>query len=226
MSTARTVMFSWLPVCLEHSAIPTFLSCCSCAHEPCSSGQGWCEEQLGEGAGSGHTRSRRSERQDQRQGSVTLEVQVAAQGCATSHCLETRHCAEPRRWTFAAQRRRSRARVSMRQRRRRIPQPRAGSVPPEQVQRVGGFQSVCGSASFWSTGCSQGCDYWSLTANGKAILARDVRRAFLKEVDKPNVHWARIPCKVLATGAAKTPTWCPFLLVHEMLASLVEKHAG
>ena len=48
----------------------------------------------------------------------------------------------------------------------------------------------------------------------------------MKEVDKPNVYWARIPCKDLATGAAKTPTWCPFLLVHEMLASLVEKHAG
>ena len=60
----------------------------------------------------------------------------------------------------------------------------------------------------------------------KGNLARDVRRAFLKEVDKPNVYWARIPCKDLATGAAKTLTWCPFLLVHEMLASLVEKHAG
>ena len=57
-------------------------------------------------------------------------------------------------------------------------------------------------------------------------LARDVRRAFLKDVDKPNVCWARIPCKDLATGAAKTLTWCPFLMVHEVLASLVEKSAG
>ena len=116
MSTACTKMFSWLPACLEQSAIPTFLFCSSYAHEPCSSGQGWFEEQLGEGAGSGHTRSRRSEREDQRQGSLTLEVQVAAQGCATSRCLERRHCAEPRRWTFAAQRRRSRGSGSVRQR--------------------------------------------------------------------------------------------------------------
>ena len=26
MSTARTIMFSWLPACLDHSAIPTFLN--------------------------------------------------------------------------------------------------------------------------------------------------------------------------------------------------------
>ena len=103
MRTARTTMFSWLPACLEQSALPAFLCCCSCAHEPCSSGQGWCEEQLGEGAGSGLSRGKRHEREDQGQGSVTLD-QVAAQGCATSRCLETRHCAEPRRWTFAAQR--------------------------------------------------------------------------------------------------------------------------
>ena len=90
MSTARTMMFSWLPACLENSAIPTFLCCSSCAHEPCSSGQGWCEEELGEGACSGHSRSRKREREDKRQLSVTLEVQVAAQGCATSRCLETR----------------------------------------------------------------------------------------------------------------------------------------
>ena len=59
----------------------------------------------------------------------------------------------------------------------------------------------------------------------KGNLARDVRRAILKDVDKPNVYRARIPCKDLATGAAKTPKWCPFLLVHEVLASLVAKHA-
>ena len=150
MTTARTTMFSWLPACLEQSALPTFLCCSSCAHEPCSSNQGWCEKQLGEGAGSGHSRSRKREREDQRQGSVTLEVQVAAQGSATSRCLEARHCAEPRRWTFAAQRRRFR---------RSTPQTRAGSVPPEHDQRVGGFERVCGSTSFWSTVCSmlRGC---------------------------------------------------------------------
>ena len=42
------------------------------------------------------------------------------------------------------------------------PQPRAGSVPPEQDQRVRGFQRVCGSASFWSTGCGRCCGCWSL----------------------------------------------------------------
>ena len=36
---------------------------------------------------------------------------------------------------------------------------------------------------------------------------------------------AESSCKDLATGAAKTPTWCPFLLVHEVLARFVEKHA-
>ena len=50
----------------------------------------------------------------------------------------------------------------MRQRPRHIPQPRAGSVPPEQDQRVRGFQRVCGSASFWSTGCGRCCGCWSL----------------------------------------------------------------
>ena len=59
----------------------------------------------------------------------------------------------------------------------------------------------------------------------KGNLARDVRRAILKDVDKPNVYKARIPCKDSATAAAKTPKWCPFLLVHEVLASLVAKHA-
>ena len=34
----------------------------------------------------------------------------------------------------------------------------------------------------------------------KGNLARDVRRAFLKDVDKPNVYWARIPCKDLWSG--------------------------
>ena len=99
-------------------------------------------------------------KQGQRQGSVTLEVQVATQGCATSRCLETRHCAEPRRWTFAAQPRRSMVRCSVRQGPRRMPQPRAGSVPPEHDPWVGGFERVCGSTSFWSTGvCSmiRGC---------------------------------------------------------------------
>ena len=94
---------------------------------------------------------------DQRQGSLTLEVQVAAQGCATSRCLERRHCAEPRRWTFAAQRRRSRGSGSVRQRPRRTPQPRVGLVPPEQDQQVRGFQRVCGSASPWSTACGRCC---------------------------------------------------------------------
>ena len=42
------------------------------------------------------------------------------------------------------------------------PQQRAGSVPPEQDQRVRGFQRVCGSASFWSTGCGRCCGCWSL----------------------------------------------------------------
>ena len=157
MSTACTIMFSWLPACLEQSPLPTFLFCSSYAHEPYSSGQGFCEEQLGEGAGSGHTRSRRSEREDQRQRSLTLEVQVAAQGCATSRCLERRHCAEPRRWTFAAQRRRSRGSGSVRQRPRRTPQPRVGLAPPEQDQQVRGFQRVCGSAIFWSTACGRCC---------------------------------------------------------------------
>ena len=55
---------------------------------------------------------------------------------------------------------------------------------------------------------------------------RDVRRVFLKDVVKPNVFWARIPCKDLDTGAARTLMWCPLLLAHEVLASLVEKHAG
>ena len=82
------MMFWWLPACLEHSTIPTFLCCSSCGHEPCSSAQGWCEEELGEGACSGHSRSRKREREDKRPGSVTLEVQVAA-GCATSHYLKT-----------------------------------------------------------------------------------------------------------------------------------------
>ena len=74
--------------------------------------------------------------------------------------------------TFAAQRRRFRGRGFVRQRPRRIPQPRAASVPPEQEQRAGSFQRVCGSASFWSAVCGRCC----------------------------------------GTGAAKTPTWCPFLL--------------
>ena len=34
------------------------------------------------------------------------------------------------------------------------------------------------------------------------------------------------PCKDLATGAAKTLTWCPFFLVHEVLESLVNKNSG
>ena len=51
-------------------------------------------------------------------------------------------------------------------------------------------------------------------------------RTHLRMSSSRTVCWARIPCKDLATGAAKTPAWCPFLLVHEMLASLVEKHAG
>ena len=34
MFTARTMMFSWVPPCLKHSASPTLLCCSSCAHEP------------------------------------------------------------------------------------------------------------------------------------------------------------------------------------------------
>ena len=143
MSTARTIMFSWLPACLEHSAIPTFLCCCSCAHEPCFSGQGWCEEQLGEGAGSGQSRSPRR--------AVPLHA-----AWKRDTLLSRAVGRSPR------SRRRSRGRGSVRQRPRRIPQPRAGSVPPEQNQRVRGFQRVCGSASFWSTGCGRCCGCWSL----------------------------------------------------------------
>ena len=63
-------------------------------------------------------------------------------------------------------------------------------------------------------------------SDGLAIWPEMTAEPFLKDVDKPNVYWARIPCKDLATGAAKTRTWCPFFLLHEVLASLAEKNAG
>ena len=64
------------------------------------------------------------------------------------------------------------------------------------------------------------------TADGLAIWPEMTAKPFLKDVDMPNVYWARIPCKDLATGAAKTRTWCPFFLLHEVLASLAEKNVG
>ena len=94
--------------------------------------------------------------------------------------------------------------------------------------KISGLEAFNASLAAQASGARGVADVAGVGHHGKwkGNLARDVRRAFLKEVDKPNVYWARIPCKDLATGAAKTPTWCPFLLVHEMLASLVEKHAG
>ena len=94
--------------------------------------------------------------------------------------------------------------------------------------KISGLEAFNASVAAQVSGARGVADFAGGGHHGKwkGNLARDVRRAFLKEVKKPNVYWARIPCKDLATGAAKTPTWCPFLLVHEMLASLVEMHAG
>ena len=148
----------------------------------------------------------------------------SAQGCATSRCLETRHCAEPpldvRREAPKIQRE-----WFVRQRPRRIPQPRAGCVFQNKISRLEAFHASVAAQASGARGVGDvaGAGHYG---KWKGNLARDVRRrAFLKDVDKPNVYWARIPFKDLATGAAKTPTWCPFLLVHEMLASLAEKHA-
>ena len=63
-------------------------------------------------------------------------------------------------------------------------------------------------------------------SDGLATWPEMTAEPFLKDVDMPNVYWARIPCKDLATGAAKTRTWCPFFLLHEVLASLAEKNVG
>ena len=178
MFTARTMMFSWVPACLKHSASPTFLCSSSCAHEPCSSGQGWCKEELGEGACSGHSREAGSAGEP-----ATRVGHPRGPGRRAGLC----HFTLPgNTTTFAAQRRSFRGRGFVRQRPRRIPQPRAASVLPEQEQRAGSFQRVCGSASFWSAVCGRCC----------------------------------------GTGAAKTPTWCPFFLVHEVLESHVEKNSG
>ena len=220
MSTPRTIMFSWFPACLEQSALPTFLCCCNCAHEPCSSGQGWCEEQLGESAGSGHTRSRRSDkgRSHSRSRSPRRAVPL--------------HAAWKRDTVL------SRA-VGRSPRSAEVPE---GGVPCDRdhdahrnhvrdlllPNKISGLEAFNASVAAQASGARGVADVAVAGHYGKwkGNLARDVRRAFLKYVDKPNVCWARVPCKDLATGAAKTPTWCPFLLVHEMLASLVEKHAG
>ena len=93
---------------------------------------------------------------------------------------------------------------------------------------------ISGLKAFFASVAAQASGAWRVAAVAGAghygrwtvNLARDVRRAFLKDVDKPNVYWARIPYKDLATGAAKTLTWCPFLFVHEVLASLVNKKRG
>ena len=137
------------------------------------------------------------------------------------HAAWKRHCAGPRRWTFAAQRRRSRGRGSVRQRPRRKPQPRVGSVPPEQDQRVRGFQRVCGSASFWSTGCGRCCGCWSL---------RQMERQLGQRCPPSFLEGRRQAQRVLGShsvqGLGYCSRRCPFLFVHEVLASLVEKHAG
>ena len=95
----------------------------------------------------------------------------------------------------------------MRQRPRRIPQ---------LHNKISGLEAFNASVAAQASGARGVADVAGAGDYGKwkCNLARDVRRAFLKEVDKPNVYWARIPCKDLATGGAKTPTWCPFLLVN------------
>ena len=73
--------------------------------------------------------------------------------------------------------------------------------------------SVAAQAS-GARGCVRCCAGAGHYGRWKGNLARDARRVFLKDVDKPNVYWARIPCKDLATGTAKTATWHLVLLVH------------
>ena len=103
--------------------------------------------------------------QEERAGPATRVGHTGGQGrrrAVPLHAAWKRDTVLSRHWTFAGQRRRSRGRGSVRQRPRRIPQPRAGSVLPEQDQQVRGFPRVCGSASFWSTGCGRCCGCWSL----------------------------------------------------------------
>ena len=146
----------------------------------------------------------------------------SAQGCAISRCLETRRCPEPRL-------------LNVRHAAPKIQRERFRAT--ETTTHTATTCGICSSRTrsagrrlstrLWQrkllSGARRVADvpgaghYGGWTGN----LARDVCRAFLKDVDKPNVYWARIPCKDLAAGAAKTLTWCPFLLVHEVFASLV-----
>ena len=80
--------------------------------------------------------------------------------------------------------------------------------PRHNLQQVGSTQRVCGSANFWNTECGR-------------CASKNVYWVFLKDVDKTNVHSARILRKDLATGVAKTLTWTNFLF-----ANLVEKNRG
>ena len=148
MFTARTMMFSWLPACLEHSASPTFLCCSSCAHEPSQAKVGAkrnLAKALAAGtreAGSASGRTSDNGRSPSRSRSLRRAVPLHA---AWKHDNVCRAAPKIQREGF------------VRQRPRRIPQPRAASVPPEQDQRAGGFQRVCGSASFWSAVCGRCC---------------------------------------------------------------------
>ena len=53
-------------------------------------------------------------------------------------------------------------------------------------------------------------------------MARDLLRTATKHCKWPPMYWARIPTCDPATGSGKAFTMMPFLLIHEMLAFIVE----
>ena len=97
MSIARKMMLSLLPACLEQSALPHVFAAPVVLMSRVVQARG--------GVKSGHSRSRRREREDQRQGLVHSGPGRRARLCHLT-LLGNATLAEPRRWTFAAQRRR------------------------------------------------------------------------------------------------------------------------
>lgn len=54
-------------------------------------------------------------------------------------------------------------------------------------------------------------------------ISRDLMRDLLKGCLLPPLYWALIPMRDPKTDKNNVPTWMPFLLVHEMLATLWAK---